>query len=74
MSRLFASGGRSIGASASASASVLPMNIQALFPLGFVGFILAFQGPLKSSPAPQFETINSLALSLLYGPALNIRT
>ena len=24
----------------------------------------------ESSPAPQFESINSLALSLLYGPAL----
>ena len=32
MSRLFASGGQSIGASA--SASVLPMNIQDWFPLG----------------------------------------
>ena len=25
------------------------------------------QRPLESSPAPQFETVNSLALSLLYG-------
>ena len=31
---------------------------------------LAVQGTLKSPPAPQFESINSLALSLPYGPAL----
>ena len=35
MSRLFASGGQSIGA----SASVLPMNIQGWFPLGLTGLI-----------------------------------
>ena len=28
----------------------------------------AVQGTLKSFPTPQFESINSLALSLLYGP------
>ena len=28
------------------------------------------QGTLKSSPAPQFKSTNSLALSLLYGPVL----
>ena len=39
MSRLFASGGQSIGASASASASVFAMNIQGLFPLGLTGLI-----------------------------------
>ena len=44
---LFAPGGQSIGASA--SASVLPMNIQDLFPLGWTGLIsLAVQGTLKS--------------------------
>ena len=37
MSQLFASGGQSIGASA--SAWVLPMNIQDWFPLGLTGFI-----------------------------------
>ena len=37
MSQLFASGGQSIGASA--SASVLPTNIQAWFPLGLTGLI-----------------------------------
>ena len=37
MSQLFASGGQSIGASA--LVSVLPMNIQEWFPLGFTGVI-----------------------------------
>jgi len=41
MSQLFTIGGQSIGASA--SASVLPMNIQDLFPLGLTGLI-----PLQS--------------------------
>ena len=38
MSQLFTSGGQSTGASA--SASVLPMNIQGFFPLGLIGLIL----------------------------------
>ena len=37
MSGLFASGGKSIGASA--SASVLPINIQGWFPLGVIGLV-----------------------------------
>ena len=37
MSRLFTSGGQSIGTSA--SVSVLPMNIQSWFPLGLIGWI-----------------------------------
>ena len=37
MSQLFASGGQSIGVSA--SASVLPMSIQGSFPLGWTGWI-----------------------------------
>ena len=49
MSGLFSSGGQSIGASASASASVLPMNIQGWFLLGLTLFaLLAVQGTLKS--------------------------
>ena len=40
MSQLFASGGQSIGASA--SASVLPRNIQGGFPLGLTG-LTSFQ-------------------------------
>ena len=42
MSWLFASGGQSIGASA--SASVLPMNIQGWFPLVWTGLILQSKG------------------------------
>ena len=37
MSQLFPSGGQSIGASA--STSVLPMNIEDLFPLGWTSWI-----------------------------------
>ena len=32
--------------------------------------LLAVQGTLKSSPTPQFKSINSLALSLLHSPIL----
>ena len=32
--------------------------------------LLVVQGTLKSSPAPHFKSINSSALSLLYGPTL----
>ena len=39
MSQFFTSGGQSIGASASASATVLPVNIQGWFPLGMTGLI-----------------------------------
>ena len=47
MSQFFASGGQSIGISA--SASVLPMNIQDLFPLGWTGLIsLQSKGLSKS--------------------------
>ena len=68
MSLLFASGGQIIGASV--SASVLPMNIQGWFPLD-PGFLpLLSKNTQGSSPEPQFKRINSLALSLLYGPAL----
>ena len=67
MSRLFASGSQSTGASA--SAWVLPINIQRWFPFGLTSLIsLQSKGLLKSSPAPQFESINSLLLSLFYGP------
>ena len=67
ISWLFTSGGQSIGASA--SASVLLMNIQVWFPLGLTGLIfLAEEGMLKRLPSSQFESINFSALSLLYGP------
>ena len=69
MSQFFTSGGQSIGASA--SASVLPMNIQDRFPLGWTCWIsLLSKGLEESSPTPRFESINSLVLSFLYGPTL----
>ena len=69
MSPLFASRGQSIRASA--SASVLPMNVQCWFPLGLTGLLsLQSKGFSKCSPAPQFESINSLALSFLYDTTL----
>ena len=46
MSQFFTSGGQSIGVSA--SASVLPMNIQDLFPLGWTGWISLLCKGLKS--------------------------
>ena len=66
MSQLFASGGQRIGVSA--SASVLPMNIQDWFPLGLTG--CSPRDSQESSSEPQSESINSLARSLLYGPTL----
>ena len=51
----------------SASASVLPMSMQDQFPLGWIS--LQSRDPWESS-APQFRSINYLALSFLYGPAL----
>ena len=67
MSRLFASGGQNIGA----SASVLAMSIQDLFPFGLTGLItLLSKGLSKVSSAPQFKSIDSSAFRLLYGPTL----
>ena len=63
-SRLFASGGQSVGASA--SASVLLTNIQARL----VSFPCSTSDSQESSPAPWFESISSLVLCLLYGPTL----
>ena len=49
MTWLFSSGGQGIGTSA--SASVLPMNIQDWFPLGFTGLIsLQFKGSSRVFP------------------------
>ena len=69
VSQLFTSGGQSIGVSA--SASVLPINIQGWFSLGLTGLIsLLSKDSQESSPMPQFKSINSLALNLLYGSYL----
>ena len=55
---------------ASASASVLPMNIQGWFPLGRLVWFLCWPRDSQESSAPQFESISSSALSFLYCPAL----
>ena len=65
MSWLLASGGQNIGALA--SASVFSMNIHVIsFRINWFD-LLAVHKTLKSSPAPQFESISSLTFSLLYG-------
>ena len=74
---LFTSGGQTTGASA--SASVLPMNIQDWFPLGLNSLVFLQSKRLSEvfskttvlgPPLAQFKSISSLALSLLYGPTL----
>ena len=65
----FASGGQSNGVST--SASVLPKNIQEWFPLGLTCLVSLYsKDPQESPPMPQFKSINSSALSFLYGPTL----
>ena len=69
VSQFFVSGGQGIGASA--STSVLPMNIQGWFPLGLIDLIsLKPWNSQQSSLVPQFKGINSSVLSLFYGPTL----
>ena len=70
MSWLLTPSGQTIGASA--SASVLLMNIQSWFPSGLTGWISLQSKGLSQefSPAPQFKSVNSSALCLLYGPTL----
>ena len=70
MSQLFTSGGQSIGVSA--SASVLPMDAQGWFPLGWAAWISlqSKKTPQESSLTPWFKSINSLVFSFLYSPTL----
>ena len=69
MSQFFTWGGQSTGVSA--LASVLPMNIQDWFSLGWtVGSPYNPRDSQESSPTPQFKSINSLALSFIYSPTL----
>ena len=69
MNQFFTSGGQNIGISA--SASVLPMNIQDWFPLGWlVGSPCSPKDSQESSPTPQFKSINSSVLRFLYSPTL----
>ena len=65
MSQLFTSGGQSTGASA--SASVLPMNIQGWFPLGVTGLNSLLSKRLSRVCS---STISSSVLSLLYCPTV----
>ena len=65
VSQFFASGGQSIGGSA--SASVLQMNIQNWFPLGLTGWIsLQSKRLSRVFSNTQFKNINSSVLSCLY--------
>ena len=50
--------------------SVLPVNTQDWFPLGLTGSRCCTRDSEESSPAPQFESLNSMTLSLLYGLTL----
>ena len=69
MRGLFASGGQSIGASA--SVSVLPMNIQCWFPLGLTGLISSrSKGLSRVFSNTTAQSINSSIFSLLYAPTL----
>ena len=65
--QFFASGGQSIGVSA--STSILPMNIQDWFPLGCTGvYPCSPKDSQESSPTPQFKSINSSAFNFIYSP------
>ena len=69
ISQLFASGGQTIGVSA--SASVLPMNNHGWSPLGWTGWI-SFQskGLSRVFSNTTVQSINFLALSFLHSPTL----
>ena len=66
VSQFFTSGGQ--GIEVSASASVLPVNIQDSFPLGLTP--CSPGDSQESPPIPQFRSINSSVLSFLYSPTL----
>ena len=69
MSQLFTSGGQNIRATA--SASVLPKYIELIsFRMDWFDIACRPRDSQESSPAPQFESISYLALSILYGPTL----
>ena len=65
MSQFFASGGQSIGASA--SASVLPMNIQDWFPLGWTGWI-----SLQSKEFSRVFSNNTVQKHQFFGAQLSL--
>ena len=66
MSPFFTSVGQSIGGSI--SASVLPMNIQDWFPLGWLGGSpCSPRHSQQTCATPEFKTINCSSLTILYG-------
>ena len=68
-SQIFTSGGQSIGVSA--SAWVLPMNIQDWFPLGLTGLIsLQFKGLSRVFSNTTVQKHHSSVLSFLHSPTL----
>ena len=68
---IFASGGHSIGASA--STSILPMNIQGWFFLGLTDLIsLQYKGLSRVFSSTTIQKLQFFGFSLLYGPALSI--
>ena len=69
MSQYFTSSGQNIAVSA--SASILPVNTQDRFPLGWTGWIsLQAKELSRVFSNTQFKSINSLVLSFLYGSNL----
>ena len=71
VSQFFTSGGQNIGVSA--SAPVLPVNIQDWYPLGFtwVWSPCSPRDSQESSPTSQFKSIHSSVLIFLYSPTLS---
>ena len=68
MSQFFASGGQSIGIST--SASVLPMNIQDWFPLGWTGISLLSKGLSRIFSKTTVQKHQFFGTLLSYGPSL----
>ena len=69
MSQFFASGGQRIGVSA--SATILPMNTQGWFPLGWTGWIsLQYKGLSRVFSNTTVQKHQSWTLNFLYGPTL----
>ena len=69
MSQFFTSGGQSIGVSV--SPSVISMNIEDWFPLGWTGWIsLQSKGLSRVFSNITVQSINSSALSFLHSPTL----
>ena len=69
MSQFFASGGQSSGVSA--SSSVLPMNVQDWFPLGWTGWIsLQSKGLSRVFSSTSLQKYQFFGAQLLYSPTL----